>query len=205
MRVCIECGLAEGVAAFSAGQRRCKPCRCERERQRRAADPDAMRAKDRARNRQPERKAQMAAKAREHYEANRQAIIDRSALWNRTNLERRRQIANAHRRRARRANPEREALRDQQNRLRRDARLAGCDRRLVTERDLRRLADRQRGCCTYCGERRKLTVEHVIPLSRGGRHAIGNIRLACGACNASKRDRLVTEWRAMQRRFLWPA
>lgn len=32
------------------------------------------------------------------------------------------------------------------------------------------------------------TIDHVFPLSRGGGHTWGNVRVACGACNAEKRD-----------------
>jgi 5-methylcytosine-specific restriction endonuclease McrA len=69
------------------------------------------------------------------------------------------------------------------------------DVRAVTARDLRRLELRQRGACAYCGELRPLTLEHVIPLARGGRHAIGNLLAVCGTCNSSKSARLLVEWR----------
>jgi 5-methylcytosine-specific restriction endonuclease McrA len=72
--------------------------------------------------------------------------------------------------------------------------LAGVETRLVTERDIARLSDRQDGACCYCGEVRKLTVEHIIPIKREGRHAIGNLALACGPCNSSKSSRLLSEW-----------
>ena len=44
--------------------------------------------------------------------------------------------------------------------------------------------------CAYCKKRKKLTVDHVIPLSKGGINTIGNIVPACGSCNSSKCDRL---------------
>lgn len=37
------------------------------------------------------------------------------------------------------------------------------------------------------------TQEHVIPLSRGGAHCMENLRLAHGACNSAKKDRLLSE------------
>lgn len=66
----------------------------------------------------------------------------------------------------------------------------------VTLKDWERLCSRYRGCCAYCGERRPLTQEHVIPLSRGGNHSIGNLLPVCKSCNSSKRDRLLVEWLA---------
>jgi 5-methylcytosine-specific restriction endonuclease McrA len=65
----------------------------------------------------------------------------------------------------------------------------------VSIRDWERLVRRHSGCCAYCGERRKLTMDHVVPLSRGGQHAIGNILPACQSCNSSKRDELLAAWR----------
>jgi 5-methylcytosine-specific restriction endonuclease McrA len=86
------------------------------------------------------------------------------------------------------------------NKLRRRAREVGSDNRKITANDWRRLCDHYRHRCAYCGEQRPLTRDHVIPLSRGGRNAIGNLVPACGACNYSKRDKFVVEWRQLIRR-----
>lgn len=52
--------------------------------------------------------------------------------------------------------------------------------------------------CTYCGIEcgiAELHLDHIVPLVRGGAHALRNITPACGACNISKKDRLVlSEW-----------
>lgn len=39
-----------------------------------------------------------------------------------------------------------------------------------------------------------LTIDHVIPVSRGGAHAPDNLVAACYSCNASKGNKLVDEW-----------
>jgi hypothetical protein len=50
--------------------------------------------------------------------------------------------------------------------------------------------------CAYCGMKpEKLEKDHVIPLTRGGRHAIANILPACKSCNISKYDYFLAEWR----------
>lgn len=49
--------------------------------------------------------------------------------------------------------------------------------------------------CAYCGAAKKLTRDHKIPLSRGGRDDIENIAPACKSCNSSKGARTVEEWR----------
>ncbi len=40
--------------------------------------------------------------------------------------------------------------------------------------------------CLACGEQGPLTVDHVIPLSKGGANDISNIQPLCGSCNSKK-------------------
>ena len=44
--------------------------------------------------------------------------------------------------------------------------------------------------CQYCGARTSLTVDHVIPRSKGGGSGWDNIVAACAPCNRRKADRL---------------
>lgn len=48
--------------------------------------------------------------------------------------------------------------------------------------------------CTYCGATDNITIDHVVPLSRGGKHEAQNLAPACYSCNSSKCDRLLSEW-----------
>jgi 5-methylcytosine-specific restriction endonuclease McrA len=51
--------------------------------------------------------------------------------------------------------------------------------------------------CYLCGEQldeRTVTMDHVMPLSRGGSHTIENVAPACGFCNCSKHNLTVTEF-----------
>jgi 5-methylcytosine-specific restriction endonuclease McrA len=48
--------------------------------------------------------------------------------------------------------------------------------------------------CAYCGADGDLHIEHVVPISKGGPHSIGNIIPACKDCNFSKRDSEVEAW-----------
>ena len=48
----------------------------------------------------------------------------------------------------------------------------------------------QRGICNYCEKKypvNELTMDHVVPLARGGRSNKGNIVPACRNCNQKKR------------------
>lgn len=56
-----------------------------------------------------------------------------------------------------------------------------------------------KGVCYYC-ERpvspKKLTMDHIVPMSRGGRSTKGNVVPACKECNTNKKHLLPMEWEA---------
>jgi len=81
----------------------------------------------------------------------------------------------------------------------------------VTEEELRRERDKARGVrksqwwrnriaqgrCHYCGSQvppQQLTLDHLVPLVRGGKSSRGNCVPACKECNNRKRDLLPIEW-----------
>jgi 5-methylcytosine-specific restriction endonuclease McrA len=43
--------------------------------------------------------------------------------------------------------------------------------------------------CAYCDRKRRLTIDHIIPVSKNGVHMMFNIALACRPCNSRKKDR----------------
>jgi len=58
----------------------------------------------------------------------------------------------------------------------------------------RRLA---KGVCYYCGRRippKELTMDHIVPISRGGRSTKGNLVPCCKDCNNHKKHLLPMEW-----------
>lgn len=60
----------------------------------------------------------------------------------------------------------------------------------------RNIFERDENCCQYCGrkfDRAELTLDHVVPRSRGGTSTWTNIVLACMKCNMRKGDKLVGE------------
>ena len=55
----------------------------------------------------------------------------------------------------------------------------------------------EKGVCYYCGRRvgrENLTMDHVVPLARGGRSSKGNLVPACKECNNRKKYLLPVEW-----------
>jgi 5-methylcytosine-specific restriction endonuclease McrA len=75
-----------------------------------------------------------------------------------------------------------------------DADPAHIARERARARELRKSAFWQRklqaGVCAYCGRSfppKELTMDHVVPVARGGRSTRGNVVPACKACNNEKK------------------
>jgi 5-methylcytosine-specific restriction endonuclease McrA len=48
---------------------------------------------------------------------------------------------------------------------------------------------RDKGECQYCGSKKQLTIDHVIPRSKGGKSNWTNLVTACHRCNVVKGDK----------------
>lgn len=57
----------------------------------------------------------------------------------------------------------------------------------------REILRRDHNTCQYCGSTKKLTLDHVIPRSRGGAHTWENVVTACERCNLYKGSRTPQE------------
>ncbi len=53
----------------------------------------------------------------------------------------------------------------------------------------REVLRRDKHTCQYCGSSKHLTLDHVIPRSKGGKHSWDNVVIACEQCNSRKGDR----------------
>ncbi len=56
-----------------------------------------------------------------------------------------------------------------------------------------------KGRCQYCGRATpagELTMDHIVPLARGGRSTRGNVAPCCKECNTRKKSMLPMEWEA---------
>ena len=61
-----------------------------------------------------------------------------------------------------------------------------------------------KGVCHYCGRptpARQLTMDHIVPLARGGRSTKSNCVPACKDCNNRKKSLLPMEWEAYLERL----
>jgi len=48
--------------------------------------------------------------------------------------------------------------------------------------------------CPYCNSKKSNTIDHVIPLSRGGANDIFNLVAVCVSCNSKKKDKTLWEF-----------
>jgi 5-methylcytosine-specific restriction endonuclease McrA len=62
----------------------------------------------------------------------------------------------------------------------------------IINKDLKRV---YRSECWRCGTKENLSMDHIVPITRGGNHAVGNIMTLCRSCNSSKGNKFLAEWR----------
>lgn len=172
----------------------------------------------RDRQREHDKTDKAKATQRRCYVRNRQTIIDRMSDWKRNNPEKMK-AANARRYKKYRAKfLARNKVDSQKNRLKineRQRRYRKTDKgrekiykavyaRFARKKNAPRIdytlselalhfalfGDR----CVYCQGVEKLTIDHLVPLSKGGIDALTNIVPACKPCNSSKRDKSAYLW-----------
>jgi len=73
----------------------------------------------------------------------------------------------------------------------------------ISDNDLSRLLRDK--CCGYCRTAIINTphLDHIIPISRGGRHSISNLIISCQLCNLTKYNFTVAEWRYRHGAKVW--
>ena len=60
------------------------------------------------------------------------------------------------------------------------------------------------GVCHYCGAEappKELTLDHIVPISRGGKSTRGNCVPSCKECNSKKQSLLPIEWKEFLERL----
>ena len=134
--------------------------------------------------------------ARAWYASHREQQVARSARWNKENAEK----LNATKRARYAKHPEKEraymrAYRKAHPDLYKSADALKCAKRrsainntpnLLTAEQFAQLRKAAKGRCYYCKTKATLTLDHVVPLARGGHHSADNVVFACKPCNSSK-------------------
>lgn len=116
-----------------------------------------------------ERKEEFLEYCRAYYQANADKVKARTARWSKNNPSKVHNYSVSARRKRRLAIEQTEHP--------------------VTASELDIIAKAAKGRCHYCGMKRKLTFDHIVPLARGGSHSKCNIVMACKPCNCSKNAR----------------
>jgi len=65
-----------------------------------------------------------------------------------------------------------------------------------TEADRYFLLDLAGNKCQACGRTDKLTIDHIVPISKEGRNDIINLQVLCKSCNSSKNNHHNTDYRS---------
>ena len=121
---------------------------------------------------------------RKYYLLNRDYILKKSLQWQKDNADK---VIAKNKAWAER-NPEKRLERTQRRRTKLRGNLAYS----VTKKELKKLYSSP---CAYCKSNEKISIDHVIPIARGGTHSIGNILPACSKCNSSKGAKTIQEWK----------
>ena len=173
-KACTKCGVTQPVSAFSKHKAKkdgLGSCCKACAKAYRVANKEHIVARHAAWN--AANKEKKAATGAAWYEANKEKKAAASAAWGAANLEK--AAASQHRRRARLA-------------------LNGVN--LVTAAETAAIIAQP---CMACDAPAPSTVEHLVPVNRGGAHTIGNLAPLCQPCNSSKNDMLWIEWKHSNR------
>lgn len=175
MKTCTRCGTAKPVSEFHRHRGRpdgydyvCKQCKSE----------SAKRYYDRNRDR-------IVARVKNKYWQDPEEARERRRLWAQRNREHIREwwkqwysTHNTHRRQKVRA---------------RYMMVGG--RSVTDEQTWQLILETFSNQCAYCGNKNvPLTIDHWVPVTRGGTNDPWNLIPACRACNASKGDKTPSEW-----------
>lgn len=125
---------------------------------------------------------------REYYKKNKKKVLRNVRKWASENRDK----VNEASRKYWRKNKDRHKL----HIIIRRARLAEADGSFTKE-EWQQLKEKYAHKCAICGEkepfrqyRKKLTIDHIMPISKGGSNDITNIQPACFNCNSIKKDRI---------------
>lgn len=137
----------------------------------------------------PEKKREQ---ARRWYQANRGKALEAAKAWHKRNPRPRRPMSDEAKQRLaewRASKPERDKLARKAREHRRSERCRKARGLFpVRGKDLEARFDQFKMKCAYCGCSCSPTLDHFIPIAKGGTHALGNLIPACHDCNSRKRD-----------------
>lgn len=175
-KVCKKCQKTCLVIDFYKGQSQCKNCAKEYAKAWRKANPDKVKKSWKKSNKkrwieQKQNQEYMTKKA-VYFKANSAKRTATAKAWNQANRERFiLHVANSHIKR----------------KISKDAKSFK-----ILDKEYKKL---YASPCAFCGNTEKITMDHIVPISRSGNHSIGNLQPLCKSCNSSKKTRFVSEYK----------
>jgi 5-methylcytosine-specific restriction endonuclease McrA len=184
-KLCVKCGTYQryknGSCVFCAGEYRKANAEKRNTYQRAYAAKNPLVMKEQNKKYREENKQKIREKQKEWESNNRDHVNSKCREWRKNNPEKAFLIA----KRYRQANPEAKAL-------------IAHNRRTLIKGDkpttdiVRKLYQSQNGKCVCCGadlKKHGFHLDHIVPLSKGGRHIDSNLQLLTPTCNRSKSDK----------------
>lgn len=121
------------------------------------------------------------------YESNKDYNIEWARKYREENYERRREVEKkSHAKNKEKYRPAHNARQSVRNKILTEKKY------LILDKELHKIYNSP---CFNCGSMENQSLDHIIPVSRGGNHSIGNIMTLCLKCNMSKHARTITEWK----------
>ncbi len=158
------------------------------------------------------------AKDKEYYRKNRETKISKKKVYNQSNVDKIKKYQKHYRdktteKRLKYANNWRKENKDRLKKMnsswqkRNPAKVVALSQRhrslkmnaqgSYTAKEWLELVELHDGKCVACGVKGKLTVDHVVPLSKGGTNFIDNLQPLCSKCNSSKGTKTI-DYRGLQ-------
>jgi 5-methylcytosine-specific restriction endonuclease McrA len=195
-RWCYRCDEWKAPTEFYSRYKFCKECRKQDIRAWEAKNPERVAdSKKRWKQKNPDADAQhyqankerIKARTRNYYEENREQLLEQRRVYARANLDARVE----YKRQWRKDNPEKHRAQSMRRRALKLASGGECDATTIQE-----MYESQQGLCAYCETVLfgSFHVDHMVPLSRGGRNDWTNLAITCADCNLSKAIKTVEEF-----------
>lgn len=175
-KICTKCKEELQLDNFYGTASKCKPCHKAYTRSWQKANPDKVRKYTKKSNKKSWQKQKedkdYLLKKQLYRQATREKRTERAKVWNQNNkLKYQNNVRTSH--------------------LKRKA-ILNSQTFVISERELKAL---YASACAFCSSKDDITMDHIIPISRGGNHSIGNIQPLCRKCNSRKKARLVSEYK----------
>jgi 5-methylcytosine-specific restriction endonuclease McrA len=143
--------------------------------------------KDQNKNYYLKNKEKVAEYSRKRYLDNREYFLAKQREW----VERNKEWVSKYKKNWASRNKESTRVSSQKCRARR---LEAMGNDIITLEEWLRVLDFYGHRCLCCGNDENISMDHIVPLSRGGKHSIDNVQPLCKSCN-SKKSTKTTDYR----------